>query len=86
MGERVRKPAAAPTEGVVGREDTAQEGDQRNAVLAVLTQRIDIPPDIAVQRDLAVESRSAISADAASRPESAAIGTPGPGWVLPPAR
>jgi hypothetical protein len=86
MGEWVGHPAAAPAERVVGREDAAQEGDQRDAVLAVLAQRVDVPPDIAVQRDRAVEARSAISADAAIRPERAAIGTPGPGWVLPPAR
>jgi hypothetical protein len=86
MSEGIGHGAAPATERVIGREDAAEESDQRNPVLPVRAQRIDIPPDITVQRDRAIEARSAIRADAAMRPDSAAIGTPGPGWVLPPAR
>ncbi len=78
--------AVSSGEAVIGREDAAEEGDQGDAVGAIVAERVDIPPDIAVRRDRAVEARSSIRADAASRPERAAIGTPGPGWVLPPAR
>ena len=85
MVERIG--AAAPTgEGVVGREHAADKGNQRNAVASVIAQRVDIPPGIAVVRDRAVESRSSITLAAAIRPDSAAIGTPGPGCALPPAR
>jgi len=85
MIERV---AAAEAAGkrIIGREDATNEGDQRDALLAVVAQRVDIPPRIAVFRDGAVEARSAIRLAAAIRPDSAAIGTPGPGWALPPAR
>ncbi len=76
--------AAAPR--IVGREDRADEDDDDEAVAAVIAQRVDIPPGIAVLRDVEREVRSAITADAASRPEVAAIGTPAPGWTLPPAR
>ena len=55
-------------------------------MLAVIAQRVDIPPRVAVAGNIDVEPRSAITADAASRPDSAAIGTCAPGCVLPPAR
>ena len=85
MAERIGR-AVSSGPAVVGREDAAQKSDQGDPVLPVVAERVDIPPNIAVRRDRAVESRSAISADAARRPDSAAIGIPGPGWVLPPAR
>ncbi len=85
MAERIGT-AVSSGPAVVGGEDAAQKGDQGNPVPPVLAERVDIPPNIAVRRDRAIESRSSISADAARRPDSAAIGIPGPGWVLPPAR
>ena len=75
-----------PRPRVVRRKHAADEGDQRQPTRAVIAQRIDIPPDIAVRRRGYREVRSAISAAAASRPDSTAIGTPGPGCTLPPAR
>ena len=47
---------------------------------------VDVPPGVAVGRDGQVEARSARIAAAACRPESAAIGMPGPGCTPPPAR
>ena len=85
MIERIGR-AVAPRQGVVRREHAADEGNDGDAVLAVVTQRIDIPPGIAVLGDWLIEPRSSIRQAAAERPDSAAIGTPGPGWVLPPAR
>ena len=81
--------AAAARSGaqrVVRREDAADEGDDRQAVPAVVAEGVDVPPEIATRRDRLVESRCAISVSAASRPDIAAIGTPGPGCTLPPAR
>jgi hypothetical protein len=78
--------AGAPGATVVGREDAADEGDQRQRVAAVVAEGIDVPPEISTRLDRRVESRRAISVAAASRPDIAAIGTPGPGCTLPPAR
>lgn len=78
MIERVTT-AEAAGKRVVGREDAADESDQRDALLAVVAQRVNVPPRIAVVRNGAVEARSAIRLAAAIRPDSAAIGTPGPG-------
>lgn len=71
---------------VARREHAADECDQRQGVAPVITQRIDVPPQIATLRDLLIKSRSAIRQCAARRPESVAIGKPGPGCTLPPAR
>ena len=78
--------AARERAPVVGREHAADERDQGQAVPAVVGEGVDVPPEIATARDRLVESRLAISAAAASRPDIAAIGTPGPGCTLPPAR
>jgi hypothetical protein len=43
-------------------------------------------PAIPADRDGAVEARYASVASAARVPLRADIGTPGPGWTLPPAR
>ena len=43
--------------GVIGREHAADEGDDREAVLAVIAQRVDIPPRIAAGRDRAASKR-----------------------------
>jgi hypothetical protein len=76
----------APAPGVIGREHAADEGNDGDAILLAVTYRIDVPPTIAAGRDRLVEAKSVSTECAASRPESAAIGTPGPGWTLPPAR
>ena len=83
--------AAPAGQRVVGREDAADKADQRDSVAAVVAQRVDVPPSVAVVRDRPVEARpvearSASRLAAAIRPESAAIGMPAPGCVLPPAR
>ena len=78
--------AAAPRPGVIGREHTAHEGDDRQAELPVVAEGVDIPPEITTRRDNLVKPRSAISVAAAKRPDMAAMGTPGPGCTLPPAR
>jgi hypothetical protein len=54
--------------------------------LPVVAEGVDIPPEVAPGRDRLVEPRLAITAAAASCPDIAAIGTPGPGCTLPPAR
>ncbi len=82
---RIGTSPAAP-EGIVGREHTADKADDGEAMLAVIAQRIDIPPAVATGRNRRIEARDAIRLSAARRPESAAIGTPGPGCTLPPAR
>lgn len=71
---------------VVGREDAADEADQRQAVDAVRTDGVDIPPRVAAGRDVRVEARSDATARAADCPDRHAIGTPAPGWTLPPDR
>jgi hypothetical protein len=72
--------------GVVRREDAADEGDDAQSVVAVVADGVDVPPEIAAGRDRLVESRCASSVAAALCPDSAAIGTPGPGCTPPPAR
>ena len=78
--------AALARRRIVRREDAADEADDGEAVAAVVAQSVDVPPAIAVLRNLCVEAWSLSSASAARSPESVAIGTPGPGWTLPPAR
>ena len=68
------------------RKDAADKRDQGEPVPSVIAQRIDIPPGVAASGYDTVEARSSISALAAKQPDSATIGTPGPGWILPPAR
>lgn len=81
-----RRAAEPPGEGVIGREDRAEEDDRDEGEAAVVAQRIEIPPAIATGREGRVEARSASTARAACRPERIAIGTPGPGWTVPPAQ
>ncbi len=78
--------AGSARPGVIGRKYAADEGDHRQAVLAVVAQRVQIPPGVAVRPYRRVETQSASIASAAWCPDSAAIGSPGPGWTLPPAR
>ena len=54
--------------------------------MAVVTHGVDIPPEVAPTGDDLIEPRLARTAAAASRPDIAAIGTPGPGCTLPPDR
>ena len=53
---------------------------------AIVAQAVDIPPSVATLWDALVEARNAIRLSTARRPESIAIGTPGPGCTLPPVR
>jgi hypothetical protein len=47
---------------------------------------VDVPPEIAAVGYRRIERWSSARLAAANRPEMAAIGTPAPGCVLPPAR
>jgi hypothetical protein len=85
MIQGVSAPAFA-CPGVVGRKHTSDEGNQRQAVLTIVTQRVEVPPGIASRYYRPIEAKSLSMQAAARRPETAAIGTPGPGCVLPPAR
>jgi hypothetical protein len=85
MVERVGTPEPARKRVVRGKH-AADEGNERDAAFAVVAQCIDVPPGIAVLGDDAVKVRSPIRLAAAIHPDSAAIGTPGPGCALPPAR
>ena len=78
--------AAAARPRIIGREHAAHEGDDGERVAAALAYGVDIPPGITTARGLDGEARSSIIVAAASQPEIAAIGTPGPGCTLPPAR
>ncbi len=71
---------------VIGRKYTTDETDDREALLTIVAYRIEIPPAIAVRRDGCIEAKSVSKAMTACLPDSAAIGTPGPGCTLPPAR
>ena len=42
---------------IVRREHAANKGDDGQAVVAVVTERIDVPPEITTRRDRLVESR-----------------------------
>lgn len=76
----------APGSGVIGREHAPHETDDGQPMAAIVTQAIEVPPAIATRRNLGIEALRAMRLSAARRPESAAIGTPGPGCALPPAR
>jgi hypothetical protein len=72
-----RAPPSGPS--IVRGKDAADEGDDSQRVLSVIADRVYVPPGIAARIDLLVEPRSWRILSAASRPESAAIGAPGPG-------
>ena len=80
MIERIAPPAAL----VIGREHAPEERDDRQPVLPVVADRVDIPPGIAARGDSFVEARSFAITRAASCPDKAAMGTPAAGWVAPP--
>jgi hypothetical protein len=82
---RIAQTLASRT-GIIRREHAAHESNDRQPMLAVVTQSIKIPPAISIIGNYLVEARSCNNASAALMPESAAIGTPGPGCTLPPAR
>ena len=71
---------------VIRREDTADETDDGQPVAFVIAERIDIPPAVALRWNQSVEARSDRTASLANCPDKAAIGTPAPGWVAPPAQ
>ncbi len=75
-----------PGELVIRRENAADKGDDGKSKAFILAYRVDIPPEVAIVVDFLIEAKSIAMASAAIRPERAAIGTPAPGWVLPPAR
>ena len=79
-------PIAGTCPSIVGRKHTTHKGDDGQSILPVVAQRVDIPPEITTRRDRLVESRCAIRVAAASRPDMAAMGKPGPGCTLPPAK
>ena len=72
-------PLKPPGQGVIGRKNAPHKSDDGQTVFAIVTQRIDIPPEITTRLDLLIKPRSSISVAAANRPDMAAIGTPGPG-------
>jgi hypothetical protein len=72
--------------GIVRRKNTTDKTNNRQAVLAVVTESINIPPTITLWAYWRIKARSCNTASAARMPASAAIGSPGPGCVLPPAR
>lgn len=76
----------APAPVIVGGEDGPDKGNDGQCELSAIADGVDIPPAIATCRNRRVEPISCISWSAASLPERALIGTPGPGCTLPPAR
>jgi len=65
--------------GIVWRKNTTNKSDDRNAVLSIVTDCIDVPPQITTMRDYLVKAWRSMRVAAANRPDRAAIGTPGPG-------
>ena len=78
--------ATTPGGRVIGREHAADEADDRQPRRAIVADGVEIPPTIAIRRDVRIEAKSLNKAEAAWTPDSAAIGTPGPGCTPPPAR
>ncbi len=71
---------------VIGRKDAADKTDDGQPVAFIIAERVDIPPAVALGRYHGVEIRSDSTASLANLPDKAAIGTPAPGWVAPPAQ
>ena len=69
----------ASRQSVIRRKNASYKSDDGQTIFAVITQRIDIPPEITTRLDLLIKPRSSISVAAAKRPDMAAIGRPGPG-------
>src|SRR5690606_33749670 len=63
-----------------------EQRDDRDRAPPIVAHRVQVPPGVAAARALEVEARPSITLSAASRPLSAAIGTPAPGFTLPPAK
>jgi hypothetical protein len=77
---RIRKTTLeAPSQRVEKKKNASHKSDDGQTIVAVITQRIDIPPEITTRGDCLVKPRSSSSVAAARRPDMAAIGTPGPG-------
>lgn len=64
---------------IVWRKNTTNKSDDRNAVQSIITDCIDVPPQITTMRDYLVKAWRSMRVAAANRPDRAAIGTPGPG-------
>lgn len=64
---------------VIGREHTAQKRDNRQPVLPVVADCIDVPPGIGAGYERRIEAWSDWIVSAASIPDKAAIGTPADG-------
>lgn len=73
----IRLFASGPS--IIRREYRADEGDHDNGVITAIAYPVYIPPKVATWRNIYVEAWSLARQSAASFPESAAIGTPGPG-------
>ena len=69
----------APSQSVIRRKNATHKCNDRQTVLAIIAQRIDIPPEITTRLDLLIKPRSSINVAAANRPDMAAMGRPGPG-------
>lgn len=66
------------------RKHRPDKGDDADGARAAIRHRINVPPGVAVRTYRPVEPRSVSTACAANLPDSAAIGTPGPGCAPPP--
>lgn len=71
---------------VIRRKDAADKADDGQPEAFVIAERVDIPPAIALRWYQRVEIWSDSTASLANLPDKAAIGTPAPGWVAPPAQ
>ncbi len=86
MLSRVDVAAKPSLSGIVRGKNATDECDDRQSEAVVGAERIDIPPGVTIWRNRFIEAKSWRRASDASCPESAAIGIPGPGCTLPPAK
>ncbi len=77
-------PATSPR--VPWRERIPEQRNDHDRPAPVIAHAVDVVPLVTAVLDGAVQARSDFKQAAANRPLSAAIGTPGPGCTLPPAR
>jgi len=77
---------AAPAPRIIGRKYASYECDDGDALTSVSAEAVEVPPMVPTRLNRLIEAKSAIRRFAAKRPDHAAIGTPGPGCTLPPAR
>lgn len=72
--------------GVVRGKHASYKCNDAQRISSVIAEGIDVPPKVTAGIYGLIKPRCAMVVSAANRPESAAIGTPGPGCTLPPAR